>query len=155
MENFKEKREAYLEMLEENKELKRQMLAETISMNEPRRVEIFLNPANEKELLFSETLFTFYKDVKDLTRRVDTGEIKDIPVEENDGLKAIIKMFKALLNNETDVKLIDPSLTEEEQTIAQELNLNKEDPIDYGVGIVLKKNINDYVNIGDVLCTFV
>ena len=30
---------------------------------------------------------------------------------------------------------------------------NKEDIIDYGVGIVLKKHINDHVNIGDTLCT--
>ena len=31
--------------------------------------------------------------------------------------------------------------------------LRKEDSIDYTVGIVLKKHINDHVNIGDVLCT--
>ena len=31
--------------------------------------------------------------------------------------------------------------------------LSKEDTIDYSVGIVLKKHINDYVNVGDVLCT--
>ena len=31
--------------------------------------------------------------------------------------------------------------------------LSKEDKIDYSVGIVIKKHINDYVNIGDVLCT--
>ena len=30
---------------------------------------------------------------------------------------------------------------------------NKEDKIDYSVGIVLKKHLNDEVNIGDVLCT--
>ena len=31
--------------------------------------------------------------------------------------------------------------------------LNKEDSIDYTVGIVLKKHINDHVNISDTLCT--
>lgn len=31
--------------------------------------------------------------------------------------------------------------------------INKEDKIDYSVGIVLKKHINDHVNIDDVLCT--
>ena len=31
--------------------------------------------------------------------------------------------------------------------------VNKEDSIDYGVGIIIKKHINDYVKIGDVLCT--
>lgn len=31
--------------------------------------------------------------------------------------------------------------------------LAKEDPIDYSVGIVLKKHINDHINVGDVLCT--
>ncbi len=31
--------------------------------------------------------------------------------------------------------------------------LSKEDAIDYSVGIVLKKHINDHINIGDVLCT--
>ena len=31
--------------------------------------------------------------------------------------------------------------------------LRKEDAIDYSVGIVLKKHINDYINVGDVLCT--
>ena len=31
--------------------------------------------------------------------------------------------------------------------------LNKEDPIDYSVGIVLKKHIGDHVNINDTLCT--
>ena len=31
--------------------------------------------------------------------------------------------------------------------------LNKEDKIDYSVGIVLKKHIGDHVNVGDVLCT--
>ena len=31
--------------------------------------------------------------------------------------------------------------------------LSKEDPIDYGVGIVIKKHINDHINIGDILCT--
>ena len=31
--------------------------------------------------------------------------------------------------------------------------LNKEDSIDYGVGIVLHKHVNDHINIGDVLCT--
>ena len=30
---------------------------------------------------------------------------------------------------------------------------NKEDKIDYGAGIVVNKNINDYVNVGDVLMT--
>ena len=30
---------------------------------------------------------------------------------------------------------------------------NKEDEIDYGTGIVVNKNINDYVNVGDVLMT--
>ena len=31
--------------------------------------------------------------------------------------------------------------------------MSKEDAIDYSVGIVLKKHINDHINIGDVLCT--
>ena len=31
--------------------------------------------------------------------------------------------------------------------------LRKEDSIDYSVGIVLKKHINDHINIGDTLCT--
>ena len=31
--------------------------------------------------------------------------------------------------------------------------LRKEDNIDHTVGIVLKKHLNDYVNVGDVLCT--
>ncbi len=31
--------------------------------------------------------------------------------------------------------------------------LSKEDTIDYSVGIVLKKHINDHIDIGDVLCT--
>ena len=31
--------------------------------------------------------------------------------------------------------------------------LSKEDSIDYSVGIVLKKHINDYINVGDTLCT--
>ena len=31
--------------------------------------------------------------------------------------------------------------------------LSKEDTIDYGVGIVLEKNIGDKVNVGDTLCT--
>ena len=31
--------------------------------------------------------------------------------------------------------------------------INKEDIIDHSVGIVLKKHLNDYVNIGDTLCT--
>ena len=31
--------------------------------------------------------------------------------------------------------------------------LRKEDSIDYSVGIVLKKHLNDHINIGDVLCT--
>ena len=31
--------------------------------------------------------------------------------------------------------------------------LSKEDKIDYGVGIVINKHLNDYVNTGDVLCT--
>lgn len=113
--SFKEKKEAYLKMLDEDKELKSKMSAEILSMAEPRRMEIFLNPANEKELMFSETIITFYKDIIDLTNRVDTGEIKDIPIEENDGLKAIIKMFNAMLNNDTDVRLIDSSLSQEEQ----------------------------------------
>ena len=113
--SFKEKKEAYLKMLDEDKELKSKMSAEILSLAEPRRMEIFLNPANEKELMFSETIITFYKDIIDLTNRVDTGEIKDIPTEENDGLKAIIKMFNAMLNNDTDVRLIDSSLSQEEQ----------------------------------------
>ncbi len=31
--------------------------------------------------------------------------------------------------------------------------VNKEDKIDYGVGIVIKKHLNESVNIGDTLCT--
>ena len=31
--------------------------------------------------------------------------------------------------------------------------VNKEDTIDYSVGIVIKKHIGDYINIGDTLCT--
>ena len=31
--------------------------------------------------------------------------------------------------------------------------LSKEDKIDYSVGIVIKKHINDHINIGDTLCT--
>ena len=31
--------------------------------------------------------------------------------------------------------------------------MSKEDIIDYGVGIVIKKHINDHINIGDTLCT--
>ena len=31
--------------------------------------------------------------------------------------------------------------------------INKEDSIDYTVGIVLKKHLNDEINIGDTLCT--
>ena len=30
---------------------------------------------------------------------------------------------------------------------------NKDEKLDYGVGIVLKKNLGDYVNQGDILCT--
>lgn len=31
--------------------------------------------------------------------------------------------------------------------------ISKEDAIDYSVGIVIKKHINDHINVGDVLCT--
>ena len=31
--------------------------------------------------------------------------------------------------------------------------INKEDNIDYTVGIVLKKHLHDEINIGDILCT--
>ena len=30
---------------------------------------------------------------------------------------------------------------------------NKEDKIDYAAGVIIHKNINDYVNIGDVIMT--
>ena len=73
------------------------------------------------------------------------GDISDLPISTNE--YQIKSMSEGYLTNIDAYKL---------GTLSMSLGAgrkNKEDNLDYGAGIIINKNINDYVNKGDTLMT--
>ncbi len=82
----------------------------------------------------------FLEFVKAQGGDISTLEVSKKTIDVKSTKKGKIKRIKALKLGELSVMLGAG-------------RINKEDKIDYSVGIVLKKHLNESVNIGDTLCT--
>lgn len=108
-----------------------------------------------------------------MAKGIDIKEAEKEVLETLDSGKAyekFLEFVKAQGGDISSLKVSDKTIdvkSEKEGTLAKIKALNlgklsvtlgagrlaKEDTIDYSVGILIKKHINDYINIGDVLCT--
>ena len=76
------------------------------------KMRVFLYPKDEKELTTAEVILDFAEDFTDLLTRCITGQVENVPVENNPAIEFIIQVIKASRNNE-QIKTIDQSDEEE------------------------------------------
>lgn len=91
MENFLERKEKYLRKLCENTDTVEKIYDSAKTEVEKRNLEVILSPSNEKELNISELMFDFYNDTYSIVDDAKNGNLNEIPVEENEGLKEIVR----------------------------------------------------------------
>ena len=71
---------------------------ENIDENAKRTLEILLDPKNYDELNLAEALYSITFDMISLMNRLSDGTVKEIPFEENDGIKLFIDIINKLKN---------------------------------------------------------
>ena len=113
MTSFEVKREKYFKKIKGNKQLLVRIIHDNKDTEKGQEMlEVLLTPKNEKELSVAKILYSMVSDLVLLMDRYYGDELKEIPNEENEGLKTYIKTIKRLKNNE-DIKEISKDETPE------------------------------------------
>ena len=108
-------------------------MAKEISMDEARKMVLETLDSGKAYNKFLEFVSYQGGDINSL-------KVSDKTIDVKSTKEGILKRIKALNLGKLSVSLGAG-------------RLRKEDSIDYSVGIVLKKHLNDHINIGDTLCT--
>ena len=112
MEEFEKQKKEYLERVNANEDMLNKMKEKinTSCNDAEEKIELITNPKNEKELVIAEALFTILEDILLLADRVNYKEVKEIPLDESKGAKALVNAMKAIMNNEENVVVFDSTL---------------------------------------------
>ena len=108
-------------------------MAKNISIEESKKMVL-------KTLDSGKAFDKFLEFVKYQNGNLKSLEVSPLTIDIKSNKKGVLKRIKALNLGNLSVSLGAG-------------RLNKEDSIDYTVGIVLKKHLNDVININDTLCT--
>ena len=99
MNNFEIDKMEYLEKISKNINIVNSLIdknnAESLKF-----AKVLLNPKNEKELMVASSTIGFVEDIKGLIEAASLGNVKEIPVEENEGLKTLAILMKKIYNDE-------------------------------------------------------
>lgn len=117
MKNFEERKKEYLELLEREKkvtEVVKKTIIKTYSDYDS-KIEMFLDPKDERELKIVSLLFEFTKDSDDLSERIKYREVEEIPYGNSRGVKKLIKILASISIGKIDFYLIDKKLPPKER----------------------------------------
>ena len=114
MSDFEKRKEEYLERLSTNTQYVKS-LTEKKDERSRATLRIMVDPRNEKELKMATSTLDFAEDCMNLLTNAACGNVEPIPIEENEGLKAITSIMKMLISGE--------EITEE--TMTAKLNNSK------------------------------
>lgn len=109
---FEKRKQEYLERINSNEEILNEMkehFRKSFKDAED-RIELIVNPKNEKELLLAEPLYTFFVDMLLLTKRIDNEEVIEIPFEESEGVQILTNSIRAIMNGDEDITIFDSTL---------------------------------------------
>ncbi len=95
MSTFDEKRDEYLVKLLNHLDVMSKLLEGSEDKNAKMR-KLFLSPSNEKELRIADSLLTTTIDMKELIDAAMCGNVEEIPVEENEGVKFIVDTVEVI-----------------------------------------------------------
>ena len=98
MENFDTRKKEYLDYLRKNLYLLDKMSFKNNPEIEDKMIELLLNPSDENELKYANSVVGFISDIDDLEQRCKTGRIKIIPLPENRGINLLIDIINAYKN---------------------------------------------------------
>ena len=99
MSDFEKKKEEYLEKLSTKTEIVTS-LAKKDDERSRATLRILVDPRDEKELKVANYTLDFTEDCLNLVTSAACGNVETVPVEENEGLKAIAGIMKMLLSGE-------------------------------------------------------
>ena len=138
MQSFNERKEEYFKRLRCDIDLLNAIVEGTSKNDEGKKaIEIILNPQNERDLDFAESVFSFFEEFTSFIESVLNHEVEGVSLEENEGIKLLIKLINALKQNtESEAKEIyeNISINEFANIIAETFIAfvyNSEDAIDY------------------------
>lgn len=107
MEDFEKRREEYYEFLGNNLDVLTKIIEDNKHNEENKKtIKIILHPKDIKELYVAETIFTMAKTHIELLTCYYSETLKEIPIEENDGVNFLIRIINALKNNENVLDII-------------------------------------------------
>ncbi len=160
---------------------KREVICEITDMNTPlgdnigNALEVIeaMDILNGKKGSLRDLCISVSSQMVSMAKNMDIAEARKKVIEVLDNKKAFNKFLEFIKAQGGDINSLEVSpktidikstkkgtLTKIKTLKLGELSVilgagrkSKEDKIDYGVGIVLKKHLNDQVNIGDTLCT--
>ena len=101
MSTFEERKEEFLNYIKEDEEVLNRIVTDNMYTDEGKKtLGVIFTPKDDRELIVAKTLYSITADFIKLIDGVYFNEIKEIPYEENVGLKFYIDSINALKNNE-------------------------------------------------------
>ena len=99
MSDFEKKKEEYLEKLSTKTEFVKS-LAKKDDERSRATLRVLVDPRDEKELKVATSTLDFTEDFLNLVTSAACGNVETVPVEENEGVKAIAAVMKMLISGE-------------------------------------------------------
>ena len=101
MSTFEERKEEFLNYIKEDEEVLSRIINDNINTDGGKKIlGIIFTPKNDRELTVGKTFYSITSDLIKLIDDIYYDEIKEIPYEENVGLKTYINIINSLKNNE-------------------------------------------------------
>ena len=101
MSTFEERKEEFLNYIKEDEEILSRIINDNINTDGGKKIlGIIFTPKNDRELTVGKTFYSITSDLIKLIDDIYYDDIKEIPYEENVGLKTYINIINSLKNNE-------------------------------------------------------
>lgn len=112
MENFNERKKAYIEKARSNPEIIEMIASNNgnVTMSDE-MLELVIDPKNEKELTLAENILTTASDLSTLVINIALENVKSIPIKENSGLKVYADLINVVKEN-GDINKLKPNMKE-------------------------------------------
>jgi len=106
MTNFEQRREKYFNMIKSKPEILDKIISDNNNSEKGQKsLEVLLTPRNERELDAAEILYSMTSDTIILVDKIYNDEIEEIPLEENKGINAYVRIIKELKEGKDEAKL--------------------------------------------------
>lgn len=104
MKNYLERKEKYLNKVKEHPDVIAFLAKNVKNEDDKKQLMIALFPSNEKELTYAELYFDFTCDYISYEEKSKKGEVKLIPLEENEGINMLVEVINNLKNGDYNHK---------------------------------------------------